>query len=307
MLGKADSLTELLSRRTPIKIAIISRTPLAGAPYELWKALRKYSDVDASLITVKNTYQDGRIFPVHLRFNSQGSAAIQEADIWHVNNYWFPELDALHGKKQPILAQFHSLPRLGNWPVLWEKAKARYTIAQPGQLKEYDIPGLPNVFDPDEHQPPAERREGSVRIAYAPTSRCVVGFPCGKAYAEVGAALEALAKEREFEKVWIEGKPYEENLALKRMADILIDDVATGNWHRTSLEGAAFGCAVLNKSRTVPWVYADTKTIKETLTRLIDEPGTLAAYQEMARAWILSEWHPIEMVKIYERAYERLT
>jgi hypothetical protein len=289
-----------------VKVAIISKTPLASAPYELWKALRKYTKIEASLILQKQSYPDGRTFPGQYRIDADGAKAMLEADVWHVNNYWFPEIEALHTRKQPILAQFHSLPRLGNWNDLWKRARARYTISQPLHLKEYEIPGLPNVFDPDEHQPAPRPNEGPVRIAFAPTSKAPVGWPCSKAYAEVKAALDALEKEREFERIWIEGRAYEENLAMKRRADILIDDITTGNFHRTSLEGAAFGCAVLNKLRAVPWVYADTGTIIETLKRLIDEPGDLATYQEMARAWILSEWHPIELVKKYEKAYEAL-
>ena len=71
----------------------------------------------------------------------------------------------------PIMAQFHSLPRLGNWRDLWDRTKDgnRYTIRQPLQEMEYGLPALPNMIDPDEYRPAARGRK--VRIAFAPSSR----------------------------------------------------------------------------------------------------------------------------------------
>jgi len=289
-----------------MKIAIVSRTPLAASPWELFKALRKYTHHEVTLINQIYRYGDGRSFPYHMLLNSpngDGFSALKNADIWHVHNYWIQELDQFN-KRPLVLGQLHSLPRLGSWRALIDRSDIAYTIKQPGQEKEYNLPGLPNLIDPHEYYP--MRRTDKIRIAFAPTTKRPPNLTDSKGYYEVKNILAAVARERDIEIVWIEGKPYKENLKLKQSAHILIDDVVTGNWHRTSLEGACFGCAVINKVQKIPFVYANLKTLKDRLLWLIDDPVMLFDMQEQARLWVLQEWHAIDMVKEYTNAYRRL-
>lgn len=135
-----------------MKIAIFSRTPLAAAPWELYKALKKYTTIDVNLINGTNRYRDGRIFPHHLLLTSPNGTAmriLQESDLWHIHNYLVSQLIVLK-KDHKVIAQFHSLPRLGNWQQLMNFADVNYTIQQPDQEKEYKLKGLPNIIDPDE-------------------------------------------------------------------------------------------------------------------------------------------------------------
>ena len=287
-----------------MKLAIFSKTPLAAAPWELLKALRKYTDIQVRLINEYIGYPDGRIFPIDLKLNCKddGSRAIlAAADLWHVHNYMHRELPDLRSG-QPVVAQFHSLPRLGNWKELWDFTPIRYTIRQPLQEREYGLPALPNLIDPDEYRP--SRKGSKVRIAFTPSTRMPLGFPGTKGYAEVKRILKEVAGKRDVEIIWIEGVPYERNLEMKSISDILIDDVVTGNFHRTSLEGACFGCAVINKNNAVPWVRADLKSLEERLLELIDNSGVLKLHQELARSWVESEWHAIDGVKEYVAAYK---
>jgi len=115
-----------------------------------------------------------------------------------------------------------------------------------------------------------------------------------------------VASQRQVKIVWIEGQWYEKNLQMKQQSHILIDDVVTGNWHRTSLEGACFGCAVLNKVMKTPFVYTTLKTLEERLLWLVDNPPILNDFQERTRLWILQNWHAIDCVKKYIQAYKEL-
>jgi hypothetical protein len=287
-----------------MKICIFSFTPLAAAPWELFKALKKYTTVEARLINATIGYPDGRIFPFDLRMNGRGGEADQvllNSDLWHIHNYMHRELSTLRAG-QPVVAQFHSLPRLGNWKELWDFTPLRYTIRQPLQEFEYQLPALPNLIDPDEYRP--GRKGSKVRIAFAPSTRMPLGFPGTKGYAEVKRILKDVAGKRDVEIIWIEGVPYERNLEMKSISDILIDDVVTGNFHRTSLEGACFGCAVINKNNALPWVRADLGSLEERLLELVDNPGTLKLHQELARSWVESEWHAMDGVKEYVAAYK---
>ena len=289
-----------------MKVVIFSRTPLAAAPWELFKALRKYTDIDVAYINKTNRYMDGRHFPYHILLNHSNGAAYQamaNADVWHVHNYFMPEMRNIH-RGQPVVAQFHSLPRQGNWESLMDFADISYTIDQPLHIQEYKMPGLPNLIDPDEYFP--IRREGKVKIAFAPSSKAPIGMPQSKGYFEVKKILNEVAHERQedAEIMWIEGQEYETNLGMKQHSHILVDDVVTGNWHRTSLEGCAFGCAVLNKIQMDPFIYSDLESLKSKLLMLIDHPQVLEEFQQRARRWILSEWHAMDLVKKYVEVYK---
>jgi len=286
-----------------MKLAIFSRTPLAGAPWELYKALKRYTSIDVSLVSNTDRYNDGRIFPHHLLLTSRNGNAMRvlgESELWHVHNYLTPQLIVLR-KEHKVIAQFHSLPRLGNWQQLMNFADVSYTIRQPNQEKEYKLKSLPNIIDPDEYRP--VRHRTPVKIAFAPSTRLAVGHPGSKGYYEVKVVLDSVARKRDIKIIWIERKSYIENLKMKQQSHILIDDVVTGNWHRTSLEGMCFGCAVLNKVTKSPFVYTTLDTLEERLLWLVDNPTILNDFQERSRFWVLQHWHAIDQVKEYVHAY----
>ena len=289
-----------------MKLTIFSRTPLAAAPWELYKALKKYTLLDVSLINGTTRYNDGRTFPYHLLLtspNGNATRVLQESDLWHVHNYLMPQLIMVR-KDHKVMAQFHSLPRQGNWQALMSFADVSYTIRQPNQEKEYKLKGLPNIIDPDEYKP--VRRKTPIKIAFAPSTRLGIGHPGSKGYNEVKVVLNNVARKRDVKIVWIERKSYIENLEMKQQSHILIDDVVTGNWHRTSLEGMCFGCAVLNKVSKSPFIYATVNTLEERLLWLVDNPEILNEFQERSRLWVLQHWHAIDQVKEYVNAYREL-
>ena len=289
-----------------MKVAIFSRTPLAAAPWELYKALKRYTSLDVNLVNNTNRYNDGRIFPHHLLFSSPNGHAmrvLQRSEVWHVHNYLTPQLIVLK-RDHKVIAQFHSLPRLGNWQALMDFADRSYTIKQPAQESEYKLKGLPNIINPDEYHP--VRRCKPIKIAFAPSTHAPVGHPASKGYNEVKVILNNVARKKAVEIVWIEGRPYEVNLQMKQQSHILIDDVVTGNWHRTSLEGACFGCAILNKVMKTPFVYTTLETLEERLLWLVDNPEILNDFQERSRSWVLQHWHAIDQVKEYVQAYKEI-
>jgi hypothetical protein len=288
-----------------MKVAIFSRTPLAAAPFELWKSLKKYTTIEAALVNSSLRYNDGRVFPGHLQWPTPlAEAAMREAEVWHIHNYLIDALPKIKNG-QGVMAQFHSLPRLGNWACLMAFANKNYTIRQPGQIAEYKLPALPNIIDPDEYRP-ERRRDARVTIGFAPTSHAPVGHPASKGYSEVLVILAAVAAVRDVEICLIENRPYTVNLKMKSNCHILVDDVVTGNWHRTSLEGACFGCAVVNKNRTMPFVHASLSNLKDRLLWLIDNPNILASVQEQSRVWVESEWHGMDLVQDYAKVYKEM-
>lgn len=289
-----------------MKLAIFSKSPLAAAPWELYQALKKYTTLDVNLINYMSRYSDGRTFPYHLLLTSNNGAAmrvLRESDVWHVHNYLMPQLIMMK-RNQKVIAQFHSLPRLGNWEQLMKFADVCYTVRQPNQEAEYKLKGLPNIIDPDKYTP--IRRRSPVKIAFAPSTRVAIGHPASKGYIQVKAVLDRMANKRDVKIIWIERIAYSRNLELKQQSHILIDDVVTGNWHRTSLEGMCFGCAVLNKVMKSPFVYTTINTLEERLLWLVDNPSILNEFQERSRLWVLQHWHAMDMVKEYVSVYKEI-
>ena len=135
-----------------MKILFVSRMPLAGAPWETMKCLRKYTDLDVKWACMHDRYPDGRIFPTDIvvPFNNQEAfyQTIRESDIVHIQNDHFLKDDrVLQGKK--IICQFHSVPKRSTIYDLYKKYNGvYYTVRQPWLEREYpDLPSLPNMMD----------------------------------------------------------------------------------------------------------------------------------------------------------------
>ena len=293
-------------------VCMLSTTPLAAAPYELMRCLNKYAkNIKVRLVSERCSYMDGRSFPYDVLMSDEIRAKeiIKMADIWHMHNSLFPNnyFDFLENQK--ILAQFHSLPIRPNFNTLSAVANACYTIDQPLHKREYGLQGLPNVIDIEEHKPREnwlDVEDRPIKIAFAPTSKTRIGRLDSKAYDSVKSILYTLARQKDIEIVWIEGRNYLENLELKKDADILIDDVATGNWHRTSLEGMCFGLAVINNIKRDPFVFASLDNLIAVLKMLVKNKGILRKYKENSRLWIEKNWHPKDKCQEYVDVYREL-
>lgn len=301
----------LSMKNKKIKVCMLSATPLAAAPYELMQCLNKYTkNVKVRSISERNSYMDGRSFPYDVLLRDGISKTIlRMADIWHMHNNVFPINYFNSLENQKILAQFHSLPIRPTFNNLSAIANACYTIDQPLHKREYGLTGLPNVIDIEKYKPRdnwLDLENRPIRIAFAPTSKTPVGNLDSKAYSSVRAILYTLAKQKDIEVVWIEGVDYIENLELKKGVDILIDDVATGNWHRTSLEGMSFGLAVINNIKRDPFINASLDNLVAVLKMLVKNRGVLRRYKENSRSWIEKNWHPKDKCQEYVDAYTEL-
>ena len=78
---------QVLKEKYNMKIVQYSKLPTASAPYNIFKCLKKYTDLDIRLVQMRTNYSDGRNFPGDLLLDSpEGQKAIKEADIIHIHN-----------------------------------------------------------------------------------------------------------------------------------------------------------------------------------------------------------------------------
>lgn len=291
-----------------IKVVMLANTPLAAAPYETMKCLNKYTDLNVRLITLKDRYADGRVFPRDLLWSeNQGEClkVLKEADVLHLQNEtcsWAANF--LVYKK--ILVQLHSCPIRPVYQQLRQMYQHCYTIDQPMQLQQYhDLVGLPNLIDPEEYKPDGHVNKTPI-VVFAPTNTWATNLIGSKGANEVMQVLEQLNQQRLIKSDVFSNLNYVENLQRKRSADIVIDDVVNFTFHRTALEAACFGCAVVTSYSTPEFVHGTVGNLYSTLKGLISDSTFLQTKRASSRLWVEEKWHPRELCKKYVKAYEKV-
>lgn len=288
-----------------MNVVMLSKTPLAGAPWENAKCLNKYSNGEVSVrwVALKDRYLDGRIFPSDLTYGTpEATKAIASADIFHVHNEIFPGLETFRGGRK-VLVQLHSCPLRATLNQMLALSQHQYTISQPMQTKAYGLPGLPNMMDPEEYLPEEEAKLRP-RLVFAPTNEWPPHMIGSKGANEVKAILAGFTAD--FEIVFLSNMPYLLNLNVKRKADILIDDVVGNTFHRTSLEGCCFGLAVISSTQDGGWIFATLQNLRAVLQRLAREKDFVKESKARSRWWILNKWHPRNLVQQYLDAYKKI-
>jgi len=290
-----------------MKIVMVSKTALAGAPYETMKCLNKYSGLRVRWIAIKTEYSDGRSFPCDLlwmRDRAQCLRELREADVVHIHNEpcpWIMEWI----KNKRILVQFHSCPRRNNYPELRRITNHCYTLNQPMQRKVYaGLDPLPNLLDPEEYRPAEKRNAGRPVIVFAPTNTWKSTQLGSKASVEVKGVLSRLHRLASID--IFSNLDYQENLKRKQRADIIIDDIVGETFHKTSLEGACFGTAVLTSYDYSGFMFTRLENLERNLVELLSNRERLRLYQDLSRKWIVGEWNPKNMCGVYVSAYRKV-
>lgn len=294
-----------------MKVAIVAWTAIAGAPWNQFHCLKKYTSLNVRLINQRITYADQRRFPHDLFFsNERAQQWIKQADVVHIHNYLPLELQKLLNKnRQLIVATLHSCPRQGTWKELSSFAHKTYTIRQPMQMREYKgFDTLPNLFDVWGYHT-LNRGVENLKIVYAPTSKGGLSLPSSKGYPQVLPILKKFTKEHEdISLVHFDGMEYKKNLERKRQCQIVVDDVCPDHktFHLTSIEGAVFGQAILTsqpEGTGYPFVETTINTLEKTLEKIYNNRRWLALLCKQSREWAEDEWDPKKHVDDYLRAY----
>lgn len=208
--------------------------------------------------------------------------------MWNVDQTFvaqgFP--GAVVGRYQATLPQFSGWSAVPNPVPLWEE------VFQPGQTEQvvtvcYTPSGKHERYPPDHrlywH---SKGYNTTMRIL----DRLAGRFPL---------RLEVI-RDRQVS--------HAEALAMKRRAHIVIDECVTGSYHRSSLEGLAAGCVVVNAvgllpavvevlrycsggAPTIPFVHAGLDELESVLTPLIQRHvTTLSAEGASNRRWMEQHW-----------------
>lgn len=304
-------------------------------PVRLVQAINRHTGVEARLVDLKRfgLYDHDLVFA---QAPEEACELARQADVIHLHNYLdfssthFAPIDfgALARSGTPIVRQFHSSPDL----------VARVMGISEAALLAQDIPCLAIAQYPERLYPKAMVVPNFVPEndpAYLPTSKDprwdVFYSPTKemsawedrwstKGMPETSAMIAGVAARTGCRTRVVTGVPLAGALAAKRASRIVVDDLVTGSYHLTGLEGLAQAKCVLSflDERSLfllrhfsgqeehPFVNVRLEDAGAVLEHLAARPDLTLELGALGRLWLANHWPEQRMVAHYEHVYRLL-
>ena len=254
-------------------------TPLAAAPYRICQALNMLEGVTARSIVLDAQGYSKLSFPSDLIWSEHKAeilTLLEKADLLHLHNFVgldcdkFTPIDfqALWDKDMPMVRHFHSTPESICYYMkiseqkLFECPIPKLVISQYPERFYAQAKVVPNIVT----QFPVSdiKSRDTIRIGYSPSNFRTAREKRWdtKGYHETKKLLTDFASKANRQGLNIEldimeRVAFDECLRRKAECDIVIDDLVTGSYHMSALEGLASGTIVLT--------FADNRVIAETM------------------------------------------
>ena len=323
-----------------MRIVHASHTPCAGAVYALSTAIEDHCPDHTSRFISNGGAVNNLHFPHDLTWEATEQFPLLARADWIVlhnggqsgggiTTETEPFCDYLGGDPSKRCATFfHSHPGLMEVNDGLVLCPAQYQAVLWGDRA---VPVRSVVrFDRSDFPKRKDRGDGKVRIGFSPTFRqSQEGLEKGsiqwhhsKGYDVTMEVLQDLEKRGDVDILCIEGAPYDMCLQLKSECDILIDEVVTGSYHRSSLEGLALGIPTIANlspevhgvmvraagANDVPIVHATMETLRDKLLWLVGmKKSDRRAMGDASRDWMVRHWHPRDIAKGFVETLESAT
>ncbi len=321
-------------------IAHISLTPLAGSPIRIVNAINTHSSYEARLINLNPAAYGMRTYGEDLDWiknRDECEDIIARADILHfhhffdvsstINPFGFNFTEA--NSKAKIVRQYHSCPEFAagknksKLEAILKDETPSLIIAQYHERYYPRAKIVPNIVPiNDELYMPKDAESIIPQIFFSPSTK-TPAFASRwdtKARSEVLRILQSLQKDKIAYFDVAEETPHDECLRRRQSSDIIIDDVVTGSYHLSSLEGLSQGKAVvchidnrlagivseLTGAAYLPFVNVDINALKPTLKELCHDKEMLAQIGANSRKWMEKYYADNLMVRHYLTAYDEL-
>lgn len=328
----------------------LSRTALAGVACRYAQFFKKYGIQTRSASAIPTSIlfpRDIKVpFHYHPDFPNLANRAIMDeseelreeikkADMIHIHNY--PPLNMYSSTwnlmaQKPVILQLHSPPNISQYSYV--RVNKKVTIAKLLVIAQYqaiqlrsiypNIIPMRNIIDiNDKFLLPIIKRNNPPIITYAPSNIKTDKGRLGWAYKSVKEVLPLLKQmhnNRLCEFKHIHRVPFIKSLSMRQSANIHIDEVSSGSYHLSSLEGLSQGAVVVANiadwmsdllkkvtgCMTIPWAVANKDNLKTIITNLIDKDNLLEIQQE-SRNWMEKYWNPELILNDYLSIYKEAT
>ena len=290
-----------------MKVLQYHKTRIAYSPTLLVNSLNKFTDHEVRAATTTKTFRQ--------------IVRDWEPDVVHFHNRWLCCQDS-EGKIAKFI-QYHSPPNecqtTGSY--IENGDIHRLVIAQyHATLPVYsDCTVVRNHVDFTEPIYDISEVRGKIRVAFSPTTKISKGF-ANKGWGPTEDILKRLKAEfpNRFDYGIMCNQPLKDCLEFKRSCNVVIDECATGSYHRSGLEGLAMGkltiCSVSAEvgavmlkaceASTVPFENVWLKDLHAYLRQLVlDGPDRAIQVGARSRAWMEEFWHPEAIMKEFSNLY----
>jgi len=328
-----------------IKVLHFSSTPLAGSPVRVSRVLNRSPEISSICVSRKAAYYDGRRFPCDIEYNDRSEDEVRrhveeliaEADVLHFHNESYWNLPAVFAKwigRKPCCVQWHSGPdeighRLGmtvEEVSRWNDVPVLVIAQKQARFYPHAIP-VPNAVPLGEAPyQPHPRDTGRLHIAFTPAEDVLPWSRLcrDKGMSDILAALDTIRKRHgdAAEVHVVQGVPLDECLRIKRRCHVCIDDIKSGGYHLSSLEGLAMGCVTIANldaemraflaaytgcpERDLPWFPASPDNLLERLETLIEDRRLVEKTGLMSRIWMETYWNEAFVVRKFREAYRKI-
>jgi hypothetical protein len=305
----------------------ISISPNAGMPYDLDQGInsRPHLGWTSTLFQGRYDYNDGRRFGGGLRIeedNALMTESLEAADtvIVHGNGPGGPP--DIHEKVRYIpegkrVLWFQHSPywwwspwswgwldefTLVTWPglhsLMWKQAIPAPIEVIPQFVGWDKFPGI------DEAHKKWEGVEKPL-VSFSPSNRGFQDNLHTKGFHHVNSVCEKLQKEGLIDYDLIMGVPYRTCLARKARAHIGIDDIVTGDYHRSALEYAAYKSMVLSgvwddawydvgeiPCSDRPFYYVTARSLEDEIRKLAVRVNSVKNYSDGCWQMMANYWSP---------------
>lgn len=316
-----------------MKILQMSSTPMAGVPYLLRDIINKYSNHECKAATGPSKYPDGRKWDApdaNLADIRKTRALLSWADVVLLHNGGMHRVKMYDGmlRAKRLLCYYHSEPSppcpAKRVSRRWEsKGIHSYVIAQGHSILYPKLPTLPNLVDI--HHPLMKPIEGLsrpyIKIGYAPsniqqTESQHRQFVRSYRYSSKGwfytkPVLDKLASVPGVIVEIYRGVEFWECMKRRRDCHIVIDEVVTGSYHRSTLEAMSHGQVVVSGieprveqlllkaagTNVHPIVKANYITLEDVMESLVSDKQRVHDVGVRSRQWMENNWEPQKMLE----------
>lgn len=322
-----------------INVVMITENPIAGAPLNLCRALNKYQgDKVKARCIAQSDRNENRIFGADIIIDNtpyeELKQVLEQADVIHFHNFYrnqhlfrkYTDLWQIVMKKKRVW-QVHS-PRETRWvnleEALTDHHMKKLVIGQyhPRQWPECTV--VPNIIDIwDDRLTPHWTMNEKLRVAYSPSRIGFKGWD-NKSYETVAPVLQQLVDEGYITAEIIHNVPYDECLARRSKADVVIDEISTGSFHLVSLESLSAGLVTIagldriqidtllkltgSSEAELPWVIARDNefSLKRNLVQMADNYSDVVGHKYKSRNWMERYWEPADLTQQFVDIYNTL-
>jgi len=320
-----------------MNIVHFSITPLAGAPIRLVENINRYSEHSARLVDLERYGSED--FGQDVVFAETPELAfelVRKADVIHLHNYldegsiqFYPiDFAALRRQGKAIIRQFHSHPQVvADKMGIGVNELHRHNIPSlvVGQFQERYYPEamvVPNIIPLDDALHGPSSAPATVDVCYSPT-RCRGAWTDrwnSKGRPEIEGMLSSVCQPHHASWQVLHKRPLREVLAVRQRSRIVVDDLVTGSYHLTGLEGLSQGKAVLafldGRAERVlrhfagtasnPFLNVRLEDAAGVLEYLLEHPDATRALGVEARHWMERHWSPGRFVEMLSAVYAQL-